>query len=167
MVVSAGVALREVNLGGRDALSLAIDNCCWEMAKWMLHQGCTLTADHVEIARQMRRSRGFGVLYQALSPTRRAEFICRLDLEQKRWLLRVLKVDCAKNLSEEKVVAAFVRYDSFASVSLRQQSMLAVARVIRSHNTTWAAASVGLRHLPLLPILKSELHELLETRFFP
>ncbi len=162
-----GVEPQEASLHGMGALSLAIIKNQGEMSLWLLRLGCTLTAEHIEDALRTKNLRLIGVLYESLPVARRAEFAGRLRLRQKYWLLWVLGIRCAGGITEEKADAAIARYDSFGSTSLRQQSMQAVARIIRHKNTSWASVSDSLRRLPLLPILKKELHELLETRFFP
>ena len=162
-----GVAPQEASHHGMGALSLAIIKNQGEMALWLLRLGCTLTAEHIEDALRTKNLRLIGVLYESLPVARRAEFVGPLRLRQKYWLLWVLGIRCAGGITEEKADAAIARYDAFASTSLRQQSMQAVARIIRRKNTSWASVSDSLRRLPLLPILKKELHELLETRFFP
>lgn len=162
-----GVAPQEVSRHGVGALSLAITKNYGELALWLLRTGCTLTAGHIEDASRVDNLWMIGILYQSLPVARKAEFVGRLHLKQKRRLLSVLGIRCARGISEEKADAAIARYNSFGSISLRQQSMQAVARIIRSKSASWATASDTLRRLPLLPILKKELHELLETRFFP
>ena len=162
-----GMTLRDVNLHGLDALSLAIDGNHGEMALWMVRQGCALTAEHIEIASVVGHKQLLRVLYQALSSAGRAVFMGGLDIEQKRCLLRVLNINYVHKPSEEQIVAAIARYDALSSDSLRQRSLQAIAMIIRNRHTSWVAASNVVSRLPLLPIIKSELHELLETRFFP
>lgn len=162
-----GVAPQEVSHHGMGALSLAIIQNYGDLALWLLRTGCTLTKEHIEDASRVENLRLIGILYESLPVAGRAEFVGRLNLKQKRWLLRGLGIRCAGDISEVKADAAIARYDYFGSTSLRQQSMQAVARIIRSKSASWATAADSLRRLPLLPILKKELHELLETRFFP
>lgn len=162
-----GMALHDVDLHGLDALSLAIDGNHGEMALWMMRQGCALTVDHVDVASLAGRKQLLRVLYQALSSAGRAVFMSGLDINQKRWLLRVLNINYVKKPSEEQILAAIARYDALAGDSLKQRSLQVIARIIRNKHPSWAAASDGVSRLPLLPIIKSELRELLETRFFP
>lgn len=162
-----GVAPHEVSHNGVDALGLAITKSHGDLALWLLRLGCILTSEHIEDASRVKNLGLIGILYEALPVAGRAEFVGRLHLEHKRCLLWALGMRRAGGISEEKADAAIARYGTFGSNSLRQQSMHAVAKIIRSKNASWATTTDSLRRLPLLPILKKELHELLEARFFP
>ena len=162
-----GIALHEVGLNSLDALSLAIRNDHIELAQWISRHGCVLTPDHLDIMPRTRSRRVIRALYQALPSQERTMFICGLNLERQQRLLQALNVNCPENPSEEQLAAAFARFDGYSDGTLKQQSLLAVARIIRNKHTTWPTASDSLRQLTLPQTLKYELQQLLETQLFP
>lgn len=79
-----GLALAEVNLDGKDALSLAIRGDHIKMSRWMCRQGCTLGAEHIDVAIMAQSREVIRVLYRALPLAGRAALVRTLNTKQRR-----------------------------------------------------------------------------------
>ncbi len=160
-----GRALPEVNLDGQDALSLAIRGNHIKMSRWMFRRGCTLGAEHIDVAMMSQRREVISVLYRALSLVGRAALVRTLNTEQKRWLAGALQIKFQGSPSAKMIGEALECFDAAGGVNaLRQQSLQAVVRVLRNRYPTLAEAFCGVSCLPLPETLKNDLQGLLEAQ---
>lgn len=160
-----GLALAEVNLDGKDALSLAIRGDHIKMSRWMCRQGCTLGAEHIDVAIMAQSREVIRVLYRALPLAGRAALVSTLNTKQRRWLAGALQIKCQGSSPSAKMSdEALECFDAGGVNMLRQQSLQVVVRELRNRYLTLAEAFCGVSRLPLPETLKNELQVLLEAQ---
>lgn len=169
-----GLDIHRVNIRGRGALSQAIFNDHLSVAKWLLRIGVHLTKEDINVA--MGNVRAYSpvrkkictILFKMTSTIRRADLLQSLSSNQKRWLLQVLKLRCQDDASEAQIDQAFARFNQYDDQNkLVHKCLLAVAGTIRTHHPSSVAASNYVKTMQIPGTLKSELKEVLESRFYP
>ena len=147
------------------ALLLAVYRAKPQTARWLFNRGSRLMKKHMTILRERETIPEavsvFGMIFTMTSMIRRASLFHSSSLDEKLSILRELQL-CGddENLSEEEADASFARFNKYDDQTLEHKCMTALANLTGQQADTLEAGLRIVDSLPITPVCKFNLREL-------
>ena len=154
-----GVDIHQVEANGKGPLSLAIQACEPQVARWVFQRGFRLIARDIKYAFPNPRELVLGMIFKMTSKIRRANLYHSVRLDQKLWLLHGLRLD-SNTENPIKADASFARFNRYNDKTLEHKCLVVLANVIGQHCGTLEAGLKTVDSLPIAADCRFNLREL-------
>ena len=161
-----GVDIHQIETNGKGALSMAIQSCEPQVAKWVFQHGFHLIARDIKYAFPNPCELVLGMIFKMTSKIRRAKLYHSVRLDRKLWLLHGLRLDIKnENPSAEEADARFARFNHYNDNTLEHKCLVALANLIGQQCGTLEAGLKNVDSLPISADCRFNLRELVNINF--